>query len=1103
MARSFDYSFDATSPFSQSQEWIGAVNSPRWIKTGRNFAGHIMQTETPAFAGTLITGFAYDLSGRLTGKTVPGAAPELIEYDQLGQPYRTGRDTDAGGVLLPASPDRIQQSDTSYEKVGNDWYRVSTQSRYETANDATATALHTTKELLTLAGTMLAKTLAIDRSGQTTTRTVTANRATQTVTETTDTPESALDAVSITTNGRLVSATTPTVAQATLYDDYDGLGRLKHSSDPRGIATSMTYVGSRVAGVTVAGQTTGYDYYPPGQAGAGQLKLITQPDLKTIYQSYTLRGEMTRTWGSATYPWETLYDSYGQQHFLRTYRGGTGWDGATFPTTTGTADTTTRDWQESTGLLLGKTDALNKATTYSYTAFGQPLTRTWARTGAVTTTYNFTALGDLEWIHYSDPTPPVTYGYDRAGRVNAITDAAGQHALTTTNASQDDSITGGILGGLSVIANMDGFGRRSGVTAALGTWSQSTAYHYDGTDTTGRLARVTGGGDQAAYGYLANSDLLATTTFTRTGTTRLTATRGWNTNRLKSVTNIWNIGARSLDTTWFDAMNRRKTVQWQDGSSWGYGYNDRGEVIAGNRKWSDAASVSGQQYAYSFDTIGNRTGTVTNGRAASYGADEGNRLTTRVVPGAVDVLGTASTAATVTVNGNAAARHGDYFYKELPVTNSSTPTEALPAIAATRASGTTTRTGRVFVPKTPEAFGYDFDGNLTGDGRFTYTWDAENRLIGIETLANVPVGSRVKLAFAYDARHRRIRKQVWRWTAGAWVFHHTIRFAYDGWNLVAELGDAGQPLRTYSWGKDLSGTLQGAGGVGGLLLVQDATEGKTFSAAYDLNGNLIALVDQATGAVAAQYEYGPFGELIRESGQYAQINPFRFSTKYTDEETRLLYYGYRYYNSITGRWLSRDLIGEVDCDNLYAFSLNDGVDFVDMDGLRRPGPRPAPGTPVVPSRPPWVPPVDWSRPPLYVYPNDPPTIRDPRIPVIPMPSPRPTPEPYPPIVDPTGKQCPDCKPYAFGTLGYQAHPVPPSLPHNPWKCHHGHYYRVNQSPFSCRCYWNKDKTAGTPWPGGGQDESFPISDINNPAGSAQPGAVFFGGPGSSFPVLSP
>jgi RHS repeat-associated protein len=55
---------------------------------------------------------------------------------------------------------------------------------------------------------------------------------------------------------------------------------------------------------------------------------------------------------------------------------------------------------------------------------------------------------------------------------------------------------------------------------------------------------------------------------------------------------------------------------------------------------------------------------------------------------------------------------------------------------------------------------------------------------------------------------------------------------------------------------------------------------------------------------------GPFGEVIRATGPMAKANPFRFSTKYQDEETDLLYYDYRYYSASTGRWLSRDPIQE-------------------------------------------------------------------------------------------------------------------------------------------------------------------------------------------------
>jgi RHS repeat-associated protein len=49
----------------------------------------------------------------------------------------------------------------------------------------------------------------------------------------------------------------------------------------------------------------------------------------------------------------------------------------------------------------------------------------------------------------------------------------------------------------------------------------------------------------------------------------------------------------------------------------------------------------------------------------------------------------------------------------------------------------------------------------------------------------------------------------------------------------------------------------------------------------------------------------------------AKANPFRFSTKYQDDETDLLYYGCRYLNTSTGNWLSRDPISEQGGPNLY------------------------------------------------------------------------------------------------------------------------------------------------------------------------------------------
>ena len=77
---------------------------------------------------------------------------------------------------------------------------------------------------------------------------------------------------------------------------------------------------------------------------------------------------------------------------------------------------------------------------------------------------------------------------------------------------------------------------------------------------------------------------------------------------------------------------------------------------------------------------------------------------------------------------------------------------------------------------------------------------------------------------------------------------------------------------------------------------------------------------------------GPFGEPLAATGTVAAEMPFRFSTKYQDAETGLLYYGYRYYDAITGRWLNRDPIREMGGANLFAFCFNNSLDAVDDNG---------------------------------------------------------------------------------------------------------------------------------------------------------------------------
>ena len=103
-------------------------------------------------------------------------------------------------------------------------------------------------------------------------------------------------------------------------------------------------------------------------------------------------------------------------------------------------------------------------------------------------------------------------------------------------------------------------------------------------------------------------------------------------------------------------------------------------------------------------------------------------------------------------------------------------------------------------------------------------------------------------------------------------------------------------IRTYVWGSELSGLMQGVGGMGGLLEVSCYGSARTNCfPAFDGNGKVAALIHAADETVAANDEYAAFGEPVRVTGVMARNNPFRFSTKHADDESDLLYYGYRYY----------------------------------------------------------------------------------------------------------------------------------------------------------------------------------------------------------------
>ena len=250
---------------------------------------------------------------------------------------------------------------------------------------------------------------------------------------------------------------------------------------------------------------------------------------------------------------------------------------------------------------------------------------------------------------------------------------------------------------------------------------------------------------------------------------------------------------------------------------------------------------------------------------------------------------------------------------------------------------------------------YDANGNLTNEyGLHGYTYDDENRLTSVADIFN----PQYRTDFVYDGLGRLRKRLEYVWgiaapqgpavlTSGSWNLSSTVEYIYDGNRVIQKRDGSNNPTTAYTRGTDLSGTMEGAGGIGGLLARSSGYSAGNWTTNHfyhaDGNGNVTYLVD-ASQALAATYRYDPFGNTISSSGSLAGANLYRFSSKEVHVNTGMYIYLYRFYDPSVQRWLNRDPLADIsnlptdiweaiDGPNLYAFGDNDPTDKWDVNGL--------------------------------------------------------------------------------------------------------------------------------------------------------------------------
>ncbi|MDX2111241.1 MAG: RHS repeat-associated core domain-containing protein [Verrucomicrobiota bacterium] len=533
--------------------------SPEKKKTTYDFLGRKVKESVPQINvanGVLETNYTYYASndatryyrGHLQKSVSPNGASSYLEYDYFGKINKSGLDISGASGLQDASKDRIVYSSWSAIKKGSDWWLQTEQQGLPIDDAATKVILSRSETRLTGWSAGLAaesvvwgsNPLSMPTNALSISEKITIDTATKELKSTVDYPDATTDEVSTTRYGLLRSTVSKSGVSSTYsYDDYD---RVNEVTGERGVKNYFKYItGTGLVDEIRENKNSvvaGGEYYVKKSTyyDDGQLKSEENALGKKSYYEYTARGEVAYIWGDVPNPTQYAYDTFGRRTHMYTYQSGTSWTGSTRPGLFGTEPKSTTVWAYDTtygtGLLLTKTDAATKATTYGYDSYNRPSTITDARGNNTTYTYDSITAELLAKTYKTDATtsdafcPNIAYSYNRMGQTASVTDVTGlrnfyyrvgedqqidYEALNSSFYGSNLRITNNYEDGTGGTVRGRYLGYRLGTTTDDDLHQKITIGY---SSVTGRIASMTAGLHNLAqshtfnYGWVSNSDLL-------------------------------------------------------------------------------------------------------------------------------------------------------------------------------------------------------------------------------------------------------------------------------------------------------------------------------------------------------------------------------------------------------------------------------------------------------------------------------------------------------------------------------------------------------------------------------------------------------------------
>jgi RHS repeat-associated protein len=333
----------------------------------------------------------------------------------------------------------------------------------------------------------------------------------------------------------------------------------------------------------------------------------------------------------------------------------------------------------------------------------------------------------------------------------------------------------------------------------------------------------------------------------------------------------------------------------------GYGYDVMDRLT--NLVWRDASGSVLRGFAYSYDSAGMITQKLTTAG--------GNLTTETYAYDGLDRLVAVTVCSTTTLFAYDLAGNRTQMVDN--------------GVASTYVLGQANRLASWGPAGTNCTMAFDAAGCVTSmtleaGRRLDLEWNGRYEMTAVRT--NGVVAER----HGFDALGRRA------WTASG---GETNWYVYDGAQVVADLDATGGVVRSYVWGPGIDNLL---------AIVVPGGPGATpavFHALTDHLGTVHALADE-TGAVVESYRYDAWGRVLGVYDAFgAPLDPrysplgnrYLFQGREYSWASGFYYFRARWYDPVSGRWLSPDPIGISGGLNHYVFCANNAVNLLDPHGL--------------------------------------------------------------------------------------------------------------------------------------------------------------------------